>query len=378
MFSKRIELFSLFGFRVRVDVSWIVIAVLVTWSLAVGVFPAIHPEWSTRLYWIMGIGGAIGLFASIIVHEFAHSLVARRFGIPMTGITLFIFGGVAEMSDEPPSPRAEFWMAVAGPAASLVVAGSCWAAAAAGAAVGLPDAVVTVVGYLATINLILVAFNMMPAFPLDGGRVLRAALWGWKDDIRWATRISSNVGSAFGALLIGLGLVSLLVGRLIGGLWWILIGLFVRQAAQASYRQILLRRELEGEQVRRFMNHDPVSVPRQLSLEALVEDFVYRHHHKMFPVVDGDRLVGCVTTREIREVPRDQWDRQTVGSVARDCSSDNTVAADADAMEALSKMTSAKASRLMVVDGDRLVGVLSLKDLLGFFSMRVELGDLAR
>ena len=377
MFGRGFELFKLFGFSVKLDASWLVIAFLVSWSLAAGVFPSLHPDWPTGLYWVMGIGGAIGLFASIIVHEFSHSLVARRFGMRMEGITLFIFGGVAEMKDEPPSPKAELWMALAGPAASIVVAVVCFGAAAAGRALALPEAPLTVIGYLGTINLVLVVFNMMPAFPLDGGRVLRAVLWRWKENLRWATRISSNIGAGFGALLIGLGLVSLLAGQLVGGMWWILIGLFVRQGARGSYRQLLLRRELEGEPVQRFMNADPVAVPRQIAVSQLVEEYIYRHHHKMYPVVDGDRLVGCVTTREVKELARDEWSSQTVGAIARPCSDDNTVAADDDAMEALSKMHRSKASRLMVVDGDRLVGVLGLKDLLAFFSLRLELGDQA-
>ncbi len=375
MFGRRLELFRLFGFSVRVDVSWLVIAFLVSWSLAVGVFPTLHPDWSTAMHWAMGIGGALGLFVSIILHEFAHSLVARRYGIRMEGITLFIFGGVAEMRDEPPSPKAEFWMAVAGPAASLAVAGACFAAAAAGGALGAPEPVSTVVGYLATINVILAIFNMMPAFPLDGGRVLRSVLWGWKKNIRWATRVSSNIGIAFGALLIALGLFSLVNGRLVGGLWWILIGLFVRQGAQGSYRQLLMRREFEGEPVRRFMSRDPVTVRSEISIEQLIEDHVYRHHHKLYPVVDGGRLVGCVTTREIKEIPRDEWRQRTVGSAARPCSDDNTVSADDDAMKALSIMKRSKVSRLMVVDGDRLIGVLGLKDLLDFFSLKMELED---
>ncbi len=274
MFGAQLELFKLFGFSVKVDVSWLVIAFLISWSLATSVFPAMHPEWSTTLHWVMGIGGAIGLFVSIIVHEFAHSLVARRYGLPMKGITLFIFGGVAEMSDEPPSPKAEFWMAVAGPAASIAVAALCYGVAAIGSLSGLPQAAVTVIGYLGLINLVLVVFNMMPAFPLDGGRVLRAALWSWKENIRWATRVSSSVGAAFGAVLVGLGLISLLLGNLVGGLWWILIGLFVRQGAKGSYRQLLLRRELEGEPVRRFMKEDPVVVPREVPVKKLVEDYI--------------------------------------------------------------------------------------------------------
>ncbi len=375
MFGKSFKLFKLFGFSVKVDVSWLVIAFLVSWSLAAGVFPALHPEWSTGLYWAMGIGGAIGLFLSIILHELSHSLVARRFGLPMTGITLFIFGGVAEMSDEPPSPRAEFAMAIAGPLASVLVGGICFGGAFIGRWVDAPSSVVTVVGYLGTINLVLAVFNMIPAFPLDGGRVLRAVLWGWKDNLRWATKVSSTVGAGFGALLIALGLVSLFFGRLIGGMWWILIGLFVRQAAHGSYRQLLMKRALEGEPVRRFMHDRPVAVPRQISVEELVNEYVYRHHFKFFPVVEGERLIGCVSTRDVKELPREEWSRQTVGAITQPCTATNSVGPEDDAMDALSKMNRSRLSRLMVVEGDRLVGVLSLKDLLGFFSMKLELEE---
>jgi CBS domain-containing protein len=251
----------------------------------------------------------------------------------------------------------------------------CFGSAAAGRLLGVPEAAVTVADYLGTINLALVLFNMVPAFPLDGGRMLRAVLWGWKDDIRWATKLGSRIGSAFGAVLIGLGLLSLLLGRLVGGIWWIMIGMFLRQAARGAYRQLLIRRSLEGEPVRRFMNPNAVAVPRQISVQQLVEDFVYHHHFKMYPVVDGERLIGCVTTRDIKELARDQWRSQTVGAIAAACDDTNTVRPDDDAMDALAKFNRARASRLLVVDRDRLLGVLSLKDLLGFFSMKMELGD---
>jgi CBS domain-containing protein len=293
----------------------------------------------------------------------------------MRGITLFIFGGVAEMSNEPPGPKEEFLMAVAGPVASVVTAGVAYGALLAGRGLGWPETVTAVLGYLAVINLALVAFNVMPAFPLDGGRMLRAALWRWKGNLRWATRISSTIGGGFGAVLIGLGLLSLLVGNIVGGIWWILIGFFVRQAAQGSYRQLLMRRSLEGEPVRRFMKTDPVTVRRDLSIREVVEDYVYRHHYKMLPVVAHGELVGCVTTRRIKETPRDEWERQSVGSIVEPCSEENSISPDADAMEALSRMHRSRASRLMVVEDGTLVGVLSLKDLLEFFSLKMELGD---
>ena len=198
MFGHRMKLFKLLGFEVRIDASWIVIAVLVTWSLAKGAFPSWYPNLTPATYWIMGVVGALGLFVSIVAHEFCHSLVARKFGMPMKGITLFIFGGVAEMGDEPPTAKAEFMMAIAGPLSSLAIGGCCYLIYLLGLQSQWPTPVNAVNYYLFYINVILAAFNLLPAFPLDGGRVLRSILWGAKGNMRWATRVSSSIGSAFG------------------------------------------------------------------------------------------------------------------------------------------------------------------------------------
>lgn len=373
MFGSRIHLFKLFGFRVALDASWFVVALLVTWSLAASFFPAQYPDLGSTLYWAMGVLGALGLFASIVVHELGHSLVARRHGVEMRGITLFIFGGVAEMDTEPPSARAEFMVAVAGPVMSVLVAAGCWGVHALGEAAAWPVWVIGIFSYLAWINTVLVAFNLVPAMPLDGGRVLRAALWAWKGRLRWATRISSKIGGLFGLLLIALGVVAFVGGNFVAGMWWFLIGLFLRGAALTSYRQLLLRRALEGEPVSKFMQSDPIAVPRSLSVQELVEDYVYRHHYRSFPVVDGDRLLGCVGIEQIRELPRDEWPRQSVNSILETCGENNTIVEDADAMDALSRMSRAKRGRLLVTRGSDLVGVLSLRDLLGFFEHKIDL-----
>ncbi|HVT44920.1 MAG TPA: site-2 protease family protein [Thermoanaerobaculia bacterium] len=373
MFGRGITLFKLFGFAVRIDLSWLIIAALITWSLAVGVFPQMYPDLAVRTYWIMGIAGALALFLSIIIHEFSHALVARRYGLQMKGITLFIFGGVAEMTEEPPSPKVELLMAIAGPIASVFLAAFFFVLGLLGGAAGWRQEAIGVFSYLALVNIVLVIFNLVPAFPLDGGRVLRSLLWMWKGNIRWATRIASQSGSVFGMGLMILGIVSVFSGNLVGGLWWFLIGMFLRNAAVMSYQQILVRQLLEGEPVSRFMITEPVTVPRHISVRDLVEDYVYKYHHKMYPVVDEERLVGCVTTKQIKELPRDEWDRQTVGTLAAQCSEANTIPPDADAMKALAKMSSTKTSRLMVVDRGKLVGILSLKDLMNLLSVKLEL-----
>lgn len=373
MFGKRITLFQLFGFAVHVDLSWIVIALLVTWSLAAGLFPFQYRGLSTGIYWIMGLAGALGLFASIVFHEMSHSLVARRFGIPMKGITLFIFGGVAEMDDEPPSPKSEFWMAIAGPLSSVFLAAAFYGLYIFGVRSGWPVPFNGVTGYLGVINLILAVFNMIPAFPLDGGRVLRSILWGWRKDLRWGTRVSSGIGSAFGIFLIFVGVLNALRGNFIGGVWQFLIGMFLRDAARGSYQQLVARQALEGERVERFMHSNPITVSPSISVAQLIDDYVYRHQFKLFPVVQNGELVGCIDLNRVKEIPRNEWAYRTVGEVAGTCSMENTISPDTDAVKALARMNRTGSSRLLVVDHGRLLGILSLKDLLRFLSLKVEL-----
>lgn len=373
MFGPRFRLFKLFGFQINADPSWAIIVLLLSWTFATQSFPALHPGLSQPTYWAMGIAGSLLMFASIVLHEVSHALMARRYGLPIRGITLFIFGGVAEMTEEPPTAKAEFLVAIAGPIASVLIAVVSFGVWSLGSAAAWPAAITVVAGLVALINVTVVVFNMIPAFPLDGGRVLRSALWQWKGDLRWATRVTSGIGSAFGLVLIILGVLRLISGDVLAGGWTALIGLFVRNAARMSYQQLLLRSALEGEPVRRFMKTDPITVPRMISVQELVGEYFLRHPHKLYPVVDGERLVGCVTTREIKDLPREDWDRQTVGAVAQRCSPGNTIGPDVDAMEALSTMSRSRTSRLMVVEDDRLLGLLTLKDLLEFFSLKMEL-----
>jgi Zn-dependent protease/predicted transcriptional regulator len=375
MFGKSIKLFRLLGFEVKIDLSWIIIAILIVWSLSTGLFPIRFKDLSTQAYWIMGIAGALGLFFSIIAHEFAHSLVARKYGMPMKGITLFIFGGVAEMGEEPPKPGAEFAMAAVGPLSSIAIAVIFYGIYRAGGG-SLSLATRGVLVYLAWINGILALFNLVPAFPLDGGRVLRSILWKVKGNLHWATKISSRVGSGFGIFLIIIGVFNVLRGNFIGGMWWFMLGLFLHGAAKISYQRLVTRKALEGESVRRFMKSDPVTVKPGISLEKFVEEYVYPYHFKMFPVVeDGNRLVGCITTKNLKGISREEWARKLVGEIAERCTPENTIAPEKDATEALSMMNRNGASRLMVVEGGRLTGIIALKDLLKFLSLKIELDE---
>lgn len=377
MFGARLTLFKLFGFAVRADLSWLIVVVLVVASLSTGVFPHMVPGLTRGVYWAMGVAGAIIFFLSIVAHEFAHAMVARRFGIPMRGITLFVFGGVAEMDDEPPTARAELLMSIAGPATSVVLGALFLIAGALAMSAHASKMVTSVLLYIGSTNIILAIFNLIPAFPLDGGRVLRSVLWWRGGNLRAATRRASQAGSVLGFILVIIGIFTAFTGNLITGIWWFLIGMFVRNAALASYQQLIVRQTLAGEPVSKFMKPDPITVPRWISIDALVNEYVYRYHFSLYPVVDNDRLTGCVTTQKIREVPREEWGRQTVGSIADGCSEANTIAPGADVLDALRQMNKNKQSRLIVVTDGKPVGILTLKDLLRFVAVKMELDQAA-
>lgn len=373
MFGPKTRLFEIFGFEVKLDASWFFLALLVSWSLAQGYFPALYEGLPKQIYWSMGVFGAIGIFFSIIFHELSHSLVARRYGMTIRGITLFIFGGVAEMASEPPNPRAEFMMAIAGPIASFVLAAIFYGLLQVVETAGAGEAFLGVVRYLSMVNMLLAVFNLIPAFPLDGGRMLRAALWHRSGDLSRATKIASKAGTIFGITLMMLGVVSMATGNFVGGLWWILIGLFVQTAARAHYVQLQVRLTLEGEKVSRFMTADPVTIDQQSSLRELVDEYIYRHHHKMFPVLEDDRLVGTVNTSAIREIPKEQWEHVLVREIMKPLGKDNVIDSDADAVKALELIKRTGDSRLLVMKEGQLVGIIALKDLLELFALKMEL-----
>jgi Zn-dependent protease/CBS domain-containing protein len=373
VFGRRVKILRLSGFDVYVDASWLVLAALVTWSLADSVFPTMLPGAPRATYWVMGASGAVGLFLSIVLHEFAHSVLARANGIRMRGITLFIFGGVAEMMDEPPTPESEFKMAIAGPIMSAIVGGACFVLAVSLGA--LTQEVSTTLRYLAQINLLLAGFNMVPAFPLDGGRVLRSILWKVWNSLKRATHISSIIGSAFGLVMILTGVVMILVGHFVTGFWWFLLGTFVRSAAQQSYEQVLLRQYLQGEPVARFMNRNVVTVPADLSLDEFVQNYVYYHHFKAYPVVSEGRLLGIVSVEALRGIPREEWPSLTVAQVMEACDGTNAIPPTLDTLQALSLMARQGKSRLLVVENDQLLGMISFRDIMEFFNLKVALDE---
>jgi Zn-dependent protease/predicted transcriptional regulator len=375
MFGRRITLFKLLGFEVRLDASWLIIAVLITWTLAADVFPAYYPGLLRPTYFWMGLVGALLLFGSIVIHELCHSIVAKRYGIPIRGITLFVFGGVAEMDEEPSSPRAEFLMAIAGPLASAIL-GLVFYAIVEEIRGTAPVELVGVLAYLSRMNWILAIFNMIPAFPLDGGRVLRSLLWQRSNDLRRATQTAAQISNGFAILLMVYAAIQLFFGDIASAIWWFLIGMFLRGVSRASYEQVLVNSALHGEPVKRFMNTEPRTVTPEISIEELVNGYMHRYHHRMFPVLsDSQRLEGCVTSEQVKEVPREQWRAHTVEEIVEPCSSANTITPETDSAEALRLMQRFHITRLMVVEGGRLIAIVALRDLMDFLATKLDLPE---
>jgi Zn-dependent protease/CBS domain-containing protein len=372
MFSRQVTVFDNSGFKVRLSLGWIFLAALATWWLAHGYFPEYYLGLSDSTYWWMGAVATMGLLGSLVFHELAHSLVARRYGIPISSITLSIFHGVAQPDKEPPSPKADFFIAIAGPLSSFALSAFFYLVFEVAYQIQMPLPALGVFGCLAFANSLLGGLHLIPAFPLDGGRVLRAGLWHWKQDLPRATRWASRIGSMFGLLLMLSGIAQGVTGSFIDGAWWFIIGLFLREAAEASYYRVIARMMRSGDPIRRFMTANPVTVPSDLSLDDMVEQHFYRTLHDMYPVVDDSRLVGCVSSKQIARIPHDQRKRLTVRDVAASRSDDNTVDIRTGALVALAIMNRTGNSRLMVMDGDRLAGIVTLKDLLKSLALKLD------
>jgi Zn-dependent protease/CBS domain-containing protein len=378
MIGRQLTLFRLFGIDVRVDASWLLIAVLISWSLATAYFPYVLPDQSGAVYWVMGIAGLIGLAFSIVAHEFAHSLVARRFAMSIRHITLFVFGGVAELEGEPPNAKAEFTVAIVGPLMSFAVAAAFFAVSTGAETLGATKPTLAVFAYLTTINIALGVFNLAPAFPLDGGRVLRAVLWRIKGSYIDATRIAATVGEVFAFLLMAFALANAFTGNLFVAIWFFLIGLFIRGAAIANLQQVLNRDVLAEERVSGFMRTSIFAVQPDMSVESVIDDFFYRHLFKNFPVVSGGRLIGVVELRDVQALSTDERARLTVGDVMRPPDGQEVIAASATAAEAIQRMQRLNRTRLYVVESGRLVGVVSLRDMLNLLDMRLRLDRRSR
>lgn len=393
LFSGRgFSLGQLFGVHVQVDWSLLIIFVLITVNLGVGVFPVWHPEWSPALVWGLSIAAAILFFASVLAHEMAHALVARTQGIPIRRITLFLFGGVSHMEAEPRSPKAEFAMAIVGPLASILIgvvatflgvylAGDAARLAAEADTVDELQAAVSTIGpgatlllWLGPINILLGIFNTIPGFPLDGGRVLRSILWGITGDLVKATRWASGVGQLFAWLLMAAGVMYFFAGALAQGLWLLLIGWFLNNAARMSYQQLLIHQALEHVPVGRIMRTQLHRVAPTLSLEAFVREHLMATDQYAFPVESNGVLVGLVTLDDVRKVPQSQWAETNVEWIMTPVDQLSGLPPDAGAEVALTRLAQTDEEQLPIIENRRLVGLVRRSDLLKWLALQ---GDVA-
>lgn len=372
-----IPLFSVLGIRVVAHYSWFAIAALIVWALTVGWFPRVLPGRPLAHYITLGIITAFFFFASVLVHELMHSVVAVKSGIPVRRITLFLFGGVAEIFSEPPDPRTELRVALAGPAASAIIAAGCWIAVVLMGDETARPGLQLALAYLAVANTVLLGFNLLPGMPLDGGRVLRAILWQTTGSLRRATRIASTAGQAIAGLIVLLGIaVALFGGNVFTGLWIIFIALFLRQAADTGYRQLLMREALRGVRLASVMTPDAVTVPPDITLSELIESYVLRYHFTSYPVVAEGRPIGLITISSVKQIGRERWGTALVGEAMVPIAQGTSLSPDDDIPTALSRMTATGQSRLPVIDtSGELVGIVSRRDIIGYLQIRSDLSS---
>jgi Zn-dependent protease len=347
------------GVEVRLHWSLIVVFALIVWSLADGVLPSENPGSSDGTYLGVAVVAAVLFLASILLHELGHSLVARREGIEVDSITLWIFGGVAEFKDRFNSPGAEFRVAFAGPLVSIVL-GVVFVLI---ALAGLPSAVDGAAAWLGYINLILAAFNLLPASPLDGGRVLHAALWRARGDYAWATRVASEIGVGFGYLFIALGLVMFIFQGSFSGAWLAFIGWYLLQGARAEARYVATEQALGGLRVRDLMVRNPVTVDADSTIGRFMDDVAWSHRFTTYPVLDGDRPVGLLAFAAVAAVPRPEWDNRRVRDTMIPLDEVPRLTEDETAVDALAELSAPNANRGLVVDNGHLAGLLSITDL---------------
>jgi Zn-dependent protease len=369
------HLLRIAGIQIIIDYSWFIIFFLVIYSMAESYFPQAQKHFTTPQYWIMGLVAATLLFSSVLLHELAHSFVAIRFGIEVLSIRLFIFGGLAQVSQEPRSGRHEFLIALAGPATSMVLA----------VFFGIPyvafylgdgsRAVAAVAGYLALSNVLLALFNLIPGFPLDGGRILRAILWDRWDDMARATKVVSQIGNAFALFLIVVGALQFfLTQSLISGLWFIFIGLFMKQSAVGSYQAAVLKQALAGVRIRQIMTEHVVTVDWLAPVDELVRDYIYKHQFTNFPVFNREEFIGMVSLADVKSVPKELWGFKQVRDIMTPVDQVPTLSPNDDATEALSRMVTDDLGRMPVVENGRLVGIVSRRDIMNLFKIKSDLG----
>lgn len=369
--AANINIGKILGIPVGLHISWFLIFGLLTWSLAMGFFPQAYPQISTTAHWILGLITSLLFFGSVLAHELGHSIIALREKVPVKGITLFIFGGVAQIGQEPRTPGAEFRIAIAGPIVSFGLAilfGGIFLLDQAIPLLAAPSE------YLARINLMLALFNLIPGFPLDGGRVLRSIVWKISNNFQSATQIASVSGQIVAFGFIGLGVLTILGGQFFNGLWLVFIGWFLQNAAASTYAQVNLQTSLEGIRVRQVMRQDCPAVPTLLPLSQLVEEKILIGGQRCFFVTENGILQGMLTLRDIAQIPQQQWRFTTTGKAMVPVNRLVSVRPDTTLLEALQTMDNANVNQLPVLENNELIGMLSRDQVLHYLRVRAELG----
>lgn len=351
----------LFGVEIRLHYTWFFIFVLLTWSLAWGYLPFEYPGHSDTFYWGVGTVSAAILFVSVLIHEIAHSVVAQRYKIKVNSITLYFLGGVSETAEEAHSPDAELRMAAAGPLTSIALGVAFYGAFLLGGA-ALPAAAVAVLEYAGYINIVLAAFNLIPAFPMDGGRILRGIIWGRRKDVLSSTRTVTNISRIISFIFIGIGLFDTIFYSDFSGIWLLFIGLYVSSSAQASMNETRVTQALTGVTVGEIMTKEVKTVEPDLTLQQLQDYALTPTKHHGFPVVKDGELLGLVTDEDVRRVNPAHWDERRVDEVMREMKNLVTVTPGDAAVDALIKLAKAGVGRLPVVENGKLVGIVTRSD----------------
>lgn len=360
---KGVRIGRVIGFDIRVDLSWFILFFLILWTFTAVVFPRSAPALSQQVYLAMGLAGTLIFFVSLLAHELAHSVVARAKGIPVDGITLFLFGGMAHTRMEAETPGDEFLIAAVGPLMSLLIAlllGFAWYL---GGNAGWTPAVTAVLQYLSILNAALAIFNLLPGFPLDGGRLFRAIVWRITGDHLRATRIASGGGRVLGYALVLLGLLSAFTGNIMGGLWMVFIGWFLRNAAISSYEQHVLLSALAGVRAGRAMTPEPDMVPASASVQQLADEYLMRRRFSAYPVFDEERVVGIVTLQAIREVPREEWATRTARDIMVPLADAAVVRPEDNMVTVLDRLRASPARRVLVMRDGTLAGIITASDI---------------
>lgn len=363
---RGIKLFRVFDIVISIDYSWFIVFFLVAWSMAYGYYPYYTPGLAVRTYLAMGIISSLLLFLCVLLHELSHSITSNKLGIEVKEITLFLFGGVAKLTSEPEDAASELKIAIAGPIASALIAGFFYLLRMLLDSFTHQEMIVinSVISFLVRINIILLVFNMIPGLPLDGGRVLKALWWMKSGDMAMATKIASEVGRFFAAILIFFGFLQLISGNLAGGLWAVLIGMFLMQSAGSSYRQMQLQRETRGLKVSDIMTTDVITLEGNTTLTKSLEEYFFHHHFVSFPVTRLGEVTGLLTLNSIKATPKSLWDETLASEVMQPLIKEASLSPDDAIMEALKIMGERHQGRLLVMDNDQLIGIISKRDIL--------------